>query len=189
MTFLKMMMIGSLGLNLYATALTDETVTFKGTPVHLSGTKVSVGDMAPIATVVDRDLNELKIGEKMLKTQVIVMVPSLDTPVCNLEARTFNTEMAKRPEVQMVTVSMDLPFAGKRYCAAHGVDNILVTSDFRYHQAAEAYGMLLDDGPFKGLFARAIFIVKEGQVIYRQLVPEITQEPDYKAVYRVLDAQ
>ncbi len=189
MLFRMSIVLGLLGSSLFAGAVTTETVMFQGTPVQLSGTKINVGDMAPVVTVVDRDLNEVEIGDKTKKLQVIVMVPSLDTPVCNLEARTFNSAMGSRPEVQLVTVSMDLPFAGKRYCAAHGVDDILVTSDFRYRKAAEAYGMLLDDGPLKGLFARAIFIVKDGQVIYRQLVPEITEEPDYKAVYRVLDAQ
>ena len=169
-----------------AHAATNETVTLKGTTVHLSGNKISVGDKAPVVKLITSDLKEISVGGKTKKTQVLVVVPSIDTPVCNLEGRTFNEKAAKLPNVEIIVISMDLPFAGSRYCAAHGIKNITVASDFQTKTFGKTYGTLIGDSLFKGVEARVIFIVKDGKITYKQLVPEIAQEPDYDSVLKAI---
>ncbi len=158
------------------------TVTFKNdTTCNLAGTEVNVGDVAPKVTVVNCNpmLQDEQIGGSD-KVQMVVVVPSLDTPVCDAETRRFNTEASSIDGVEVLTVSMDLPFAAAKFCSTAGIDNLKVCSDFRNKDFANAYGMLLADGPLAGVTARAIFVIgKDGKVAYKQLVPEITQEPDY----------
>lgn len=169
-----------------ANASTNETVKLQGNTVHLSGNKISVGDKAPVVQLVTSDLKEVKVGGKSDKTQILVVVPSIDTPVCDLEARTFNEKAASLPNVEIVVISMDLPFAGSRYCAAHGIKNITVASDFQTKAFGKAYGTLIDDSVLQGIETRTIFIVKNGKVVYKQLVPEITHAPDYESVLKAL---
>jgi len=158
------------------------TVTFKNdTTCNLAGTEVNVGDTAPKATVVNCNpmLQDEQIGGEG-KVQMVVVVPSLDTPVCDAETRKFNTEASSIDGVEVLTVSMDLPFAAAKFCSTAGIENLKVCSDFRNKDFANAYGMLLADGPLAGVTARAIFVIgKDGKVAYKQLVPEITAEPDY----------
>ncbi len=158
------------------------TVTFKNDTVcNLAGTEINVGDTAPEVTVVNCNpmLQNETIGGSD-KVQMVVVVPSLDTPVCDAETRKFNTEAASIDGVEVITVSMDLPFAAAKFCSTAGIDNLAVCSDFRNKDFANAYGMLLADGPLAGVTARAIFVIgKDGKVAYKQLVPEITAEPDY----------
>ena len=163
---------------------TNETVTFGGKTVHLAGSKVSVGDSAPQVTLVSKDMKRISVGGKTDETQVLVVVPSIDTPICDLEARTFNKKAAQFSNTKIYVISMDLPFAGKRYCAAHGVNNITVLSDFTDKRFAKAYGTLIDEAIVKGLEARSIFIIKNGKVTYKQLVPEIKSEPIYEDVLK-----
>jgi thiol peroxidase len=114
------------------------------------------------------------------KVQLVVAVPSLDTGTCDAETRRFNTEAAALEGVEVITVSMDLPFAAARWCGAAGIENLKVCSDFRNKDFANAYGVLLADGPLAGILARVIFVVgKDGKVTYKQVVPEITEEPNY----------
>lgn len=167
-------------------AATDEAVTLGGTPVKLVGEKISVGDTAPKVTLISSELKEVTVGGKTAKKQVFVVVPSIDTPICDLEARTFNTKAAGMENVDIYVISMDLPFAGTRYCAAHGIKNITVLSDFQTKAFGKAYGTLMGEGVLKGIEARAIFIVKDGKVTYKQLVPEIKQEPDFEAVLKAI---
>ena len=159
------------------------TVTFKNDIVcNLSGTEINVGDTAPVTTVVNCDpmLQDETIGGEG-KVQLVIAVPSLDTGVCDAETRRFNTEAASLDGVEAVTVSMDLPFAAARWCGAAGIDNIKVCSDFRNKDFANAYGVLLADGPLAGIMARVIFVIgKDGKVAYKQVVPEITEEPNYE---------
>jgi len=159
------------------------TVTFKNDIVcNLAGNEVNVGDKAPEVTVVNCDpmLQDEKIGGTG-KVQLVVVVPSLDTGVCDAETRRFNTEAASLEGVEVITVSMDLPFAAARWCGAAGIENLKVCSDFRNKEFANAYGVLLADGPLAGVTARVIFVInKEGDVSYKQVVPEITQEPNYE---------
>ena len=158
------------------------TVTFKNDTVcNLAGNEVNVGDKAPEVTVVNCDpmLQDEKVGGEG-KVQLVVAVPSLDTPVCDAETRKFNEEAAKLDDVEVITVSMDLPFAAARWCGAAGIDNVKVCSDFRNKDFGKAYGVLLEDGPLAGVLARVIFVIdKDGKVSYKQVVPEITEEPNY----------
>jgi len=159
------------------------TVTFKNDTVcNLTGNEVNVGDKAPVVTVVNCDpmLQDEQIGGEG-KVQLVVAVPSLDTGVCDAETRRFNTEAAALDGVEVVTVSMDLPFAAARWCGAAGIDNIKVCSDFRNKDFGNSYGVLLADGPLAGILARVIFVIgKDGKVAYKQVVPEITTEPNYE---------
>ena len=158
-------------------------VNLKGNPVSLVGPVLNVGDPAPEAVVVKTDLQEKRIGGSKEKVQLIITVPSLDTPVCETETKKFN-EMLKefKDKVDVTVVSMDLPFASKRFCESYNIENVDVASDFRYRDM-EKFGVLIGEGALKGLLARAVFIVdKHGKIAYKQLVPEITQEPNYDEV-------
>jgi len=167
-------------------AAKNETVTLGGQKIKLVGKMLEVGDSAPVVKLISSDLKEVSVGGKTKQTQVLVVVPSIDTPICDLEARTFNAKAASMKNVHITVVSMDLPFAGKRYCAAHGIDNITVASDFQEKAFGKAYGTLIGEGVLKGIEARVIFIIKNGKVTYRQLVPEIKQEPDFEAVLKAI---
>lgn len=161
------------------------TVTFKEDIVcNLGGNEVNVGDAAPVVTVVNCDpmLQDEQVGGAQDKAQLVIVVPSLDTPVCDAETRKFNTEAASIEGVSVKVVSMDLPFAAAKFCSTAGIENLDVCSDFRNKDFANAYGMLLADGPLAGLTCRAIFVIdKNGNVCYKELVSEITAEPDYAA--------
>ncbi len=153
---------------------------FKGNPVKLAGTEIKTGDRAPKATVVTTALADKEIGGSGEKTQLLIVVPSLDTPVCATEARKFNQRAAELDSVDTTIVSMDLPFASQRFCATEGIDRLTVASDFRNREFSTKYGVLIDDGPLKGVTARAVFVInKEGKVTYRELVSDIAEEPDY----------
>lgn len=156
-------------------------VTMGGQPVTLVGAVVKVGDPAPEAELVGPDLKPVKLSSFRGKVLVLSSVPSLDTAVCDLETRRFNLEAENLgPEVLIVTVSMDLPFAQKRWCASAGVNRVQTLSDFREAAFGRAYGVLMKES---GLLARAVFVVdRKGVIQYVQLVPEIAKEPDYAPV-------
>lgn len=159
------------------------TVTLKGNPVNLVGNEVNVLDKAPEVVVVTTDLSEKKVGGASDKVQVLVSVPSLDTPVCATETRKFNEAVSQIPGADVVVISMDLPFASKRFCSTEGIENLTCASDYRNKEFGQKYGVLIGDGPLAGILARAIFVVgKDGTVVYKQIVPEITQEPNYDEV-------
>ncbi len=159
-----------------------KTVTLKGNPVTLAGPELKVGDDAPQATVVTKDLQEKTIGGSKGILQVIITVPSLDTPVCETETKKFNELISGIDNVDVTVVSMDLPFAEKRFCDSFNIGNLTVASDFRYRDM-EKYGVLIAEGALKGILARAVFVVdKNGKIAYTQLVPEISQEPNYEEV-------
>ncbi len=157
------------------------TTKLKGNLVNLSGAQINVGDQAPVVTVVAKDLSEIQIGNSS-KAQIIVVVPSLDTPVCASETRKFNIEAAKVENAEVIVVSMDLPFAMGRFCTTEGIENLQVGSDFRAKEFANAYGVLITDGPLAGVTCRAIFVIdKNGIVTYKEISEEITEEPNYDA--------
>ncbi len=160
-----------------------ETVTLKGNTVTLVGPSLKEGDPAPEATVVTKDLEEKRIGGAKGIVQLIITVPSLDTPVCETETKKFNEMVAGLGDrVDVTVVSMDLPFAEKRFCESFSIGNVTVASDFRYRDM-EKFGVVIAEGALKGILARAVFVIDgDGNVAYRQLVPEITQEPDYEEV-------
>ncbi len=156
-------------------------VTMKGNPVTLTGKKIEVGQKAPDAEVVANDMSVVKLSSYFGKKCIITSVPSLDTPVCDVETHRFNEEAGKLgSDVVVLTISMDLPFAQKRWCGAAGVKNVITLSDYRYASFGNAYGVLIKD---LRLLARAVFVVdKTGVVRYVQIVPEIATEPNYAAV-------
>ena len=159
------------------------TVTLKGNVCNLCGTDVNVGDAAPEITVVNSaGLANKVVGGAGDKAQLIVVVPSLDTPVCASETRKFNEKAAAISGVDTTVVSMDLPFAAGRFCTAEGIENLTVASDFRNKDFANAYGVLLGGSVLAGVTCRAIFVVDaNGVVTYKEIVPEITEEPNYDA--------
>jgi thiol peroxidase len=159
------------------------TTKFKGTDVELLGNEVNVGDKAPEVTVVNSDgLGDVVVGGAQGKKQLIIVVPSLDTGVCATETRNFNAKVADLEGVSATIVSLDLPFASGRFCSAEGIDKLVVTSDFRNKDFANAYGVLLGGSVLAGVTCRAIFVVnEEGVVTYKEIVPEITEEPNYDA--------
>ncbi len=165
-----------------------ETTKLKGGDVALAGKLVSVGDKAPVVTVVNsEDLSDVTVGGAKGKKQLIVAVPSLDTPVCATETRTFNSKVAELDNVETITVSMDLPFASKRFCSTEGIDKLTVASDFRNKDFSYNYGTLIADGALAGVSARVIFVIdEEGTVTYKQIVPEITEEPNYDEALEAL---
>lgn len=156
-------------------------IKIKGNPLTLVGEEVRIGQMAPDFVVLDNDLEEVEFSSYRGKVCVISAVPSLDTPVCDAQTRRFNEEAGKLgDDVVVLTVSMDLPFAQKRWCGAAGVDRVHTLSDHRDASFAKAYGMLILE---LRLLARGVFVVdREGIVKYIQLVEEVTNEPDYEAV-------
>lgn len=159
------------------------TVTLKGSECNLSGTEVNIGDVAPQVRLVNsKGLADKVVGGPSDHIQLIAVVPSLDTEVCAAEARRFNEEATKIEGVEVTIVSMDLPFAAGRFCSTEGIENLTAASDFVNKAFASAYGVLLADGPLAGLTCRAIFVVnKDGRIAYKQIVPEITDEPNYGA--------
>ena len=165
-----------------AAAETAETTKLQGKTVALSGNKISVGDKAPAVTLTGKDLSNVMVGGKQEKVQVLVVVPSLDTPVCAMEAKKFNEKAAKLNNTTVTVISMDLPFAMGRFCTTEGIENVQVGSDVRNKDFAKAYGVLISEGALAGFTCRAIFVVdKGGKVTYKEIVPEVTTEPDYDA--------
>ena len=155
-------------------------ITFKGNPMTLLGPDVKVGAAAPDFRVVDNGLQPVTRDSAKGKVQLITVVPSLDTPVCDTMTRKFNEEAAKLPDtVAVYTVSLDLPFAQKRWCGNAGIDKVQTLSDYQDRSFGLNYGVLIKE---LKLLARAVFIVgKDGKIAYREIVGEVTAEPDYAA--------
>ena len=156
-------------------------VTMKGSPLTLLGREVRVGDRAPEFNVTRNDLSPARLADFKGKALILSSVPSLDTPVCSIETRRFNEEASKLgPDVLVLTFSMDLPFAQKRWCAAEGVERVITLSDHREASFGMNYGVLIKE---LRLLARAVFVVdRNGVVRYVQLATELTHEPDYAKV-------
>jgi thiol peroxidase len=158
------------------------SVTFKGNPVDLAGNEVKSGQTAPEFKTQKTDMSDYSLGTSPGKTRILLSVPSLDTPVCDAETRRFNEEAAKIPDVEIVCVSMDLPFAMKRWCGAAGVDKVVPVSDHRDASFGENYGVLIKGGPLDRLHARAVFVVgPDNKVKYAEYVNDIANHPNYDA--------
>lgn len=161
-------------------------VKFKGTIVHTNGELPKISSKIPDFVLTDSNLKDHSLHDFHGKRKLISIVPSLDTAVCSLSAKKFNEAIKQHPEVLVLVVSADLPFAQKRFCTSEELENILTLSMMRSKEFATNYGVLLLDGPLAGLASRAVLVVDENEkVLYHELVQEITQEPDYK---RALDA-
>jgi len=161
----------------------DAVVTMKGEPLTLAGKRVKVGDLAEDFEVVANDLSVVKFSSFRGKVCLISSVPSLDTGVCDIQTRKFNEQAkALADDVVVLTISMDLPFAQKRWCGAAEVENVQTLSDHRKAQFGNAFGVLIEE---LRLLARAVFVVnKDGIVKYIQIVDELTNEPDYEAALK-----
>jgi thiol peroxidase len=159
------------------------TVTFKGNPITLQGDEVKAGQAAPDFNVQkSSDLSDYTLATSAGKTRIILAVPSLDTPVCDTETRRFNEEASKLEGIEVVCVSMDLPFAMKRWCGAAGVENVVTASDHRNASFGKNYGVLINGGPLDRLHARAVFVIgPDHRVKYAEYVKEIGEQPNYEA--------
>jgi thiol peroxidase len=165
------------------------TVTLRGTPLALYGSPLKPGDYAPEASLITSKLEELIVGGARGKPQILITVPSLDTPVCATEAKKFNEALAAmKDKIVAALISMDLPFAQSRYCESYQVEGLPIASDYRFRDMAR-YGVVVAEGPLRGILARAVFVVNPaGQITYTELVPEIGQEPNYDAALSALQA-
>jgi thiol peroxidase len=163
-----------------------DIITMMGNPLTLLGPERKVGDVAPEIEVLNNDLSPVKLSSFHGKVCVISSVPSLDTPVCDMETRRFNEAAGKLgDDVVILTISMDLPFAQKRWCGAAGVEKVITLSDHREAAFGEAYGVLIKE---LRLLARAVFVVdRDGTIQYVQLVQELTEEPEYEAVLEAVN--
>ncbi|SES35662.1 thiol peroxidase [Salipaludibacillus aurantiacus] len=154
-------------------------VTFKEKPVTLMGNEVTVGSNAPDFTVLANDLSEVNFSDYKGKVRLISVVPSIDTGVCDQQTRKFNEEAANLGNIEILTISADLPFAQKRWCAAAGIDNVQVLSDHRDLDFGKKYGVAIEE---LRLLSRSIFVVDSSDtVVYAEYVSEVTNHPNYEA--------
>lgn len=160
---------------------------FKGQIVHTVGHLPTIGTKAPDFRLVDKDLKDHTLQEYRGKRKLISTVPSLDTGVCSTMTKHINETAKKHPNFLFITVSADSPFAQKRFCDHEAVHNVITLSMMRDKEFGKAYGVLLQDGPLAGILARSIIVLDEkDHVLYIELVPEITQEPNYHKATEVL---
>lgn len=155
-------------------------ILFKGNPMTLLGPDIKVGDKAPDFRVVDNGLQPVTLKDGAGKVQLVTVVPSLDTPVCDTMTRKFNEEAGKLTgDLAVYTISMDLPFAQKRWCGNADIERVKTLSDYQDRSFGENYGVLIKE---LKLLARAVFVIgKDGRIAYREIVEEVTSEPDYAA--------
>ena len=160
-------------------------ITLKGNPIHTNGDLPAVGAKAPDFRLVAGDLADVSLGAYRGKRKILNIVPSLDTSVCATSTRKFNERAGALANTVVLVVSADLPFAQKRFCTTEGLQNVVPLSMMRSKSFALDYGVLIQDGPLAGLAARAVVVLDaDDKIVYRQLVPEIGQEPDYDAALR-----
>ena len=164
-------------------------ITFKGDPVELSGKTPQVGDQIDDFTFVKTDLSEGNLSDYEGKKKVLMVLPSLDTGICQMETRQFNTQLDGQDGVVGLVISKDLPMAMQRFCAAEGIETVIPASDFRYNDFGSQTGVEMQNSPLKGLFARIIYILDENnQVKYVEEVDDITHEPNYDKALEALKA-
>jgi thiol peroxidase len=158
------------------------TVTLGGNPISTSGDLPAVGTKAPDFTLTGGDLADVSLSKYAGKKVILNIFPSIDTPVCATSVRKFNEAAAGLGNTVVLAISRDLPFAHKRFCGAEGIENVVPLSAMKDDKFGKSYGVLLTSGPLAGLFARSVVVVDEkGNVKYKELVPEIKEEPKYDA--------
>jgi thiol peroxidase len=159
----------------------------KGTPVNLAGELPAVGSTAPDFKLVAGDLSDVTLADYAGKKKLLNIVPSLDTDVCATSTKKFNEAMAGKSDAVALVISADLPFASARFCSAEGIENVINLSMMRSRNFGKDYGVLIEDGPLAGVTARAVVVLDaDNKVLYTQLVPEITEEPDYGSALAAL---
>lgn len=159
----------------------QNAVAMNGNPLTLMGTELKAGDPAPGFEVIDNNMKPVSLKDFSEKVLILSTVPSLDTSVCDLETRRFNMEAEHLDKnIRILTISMDLPFAQKRWCGAAGVERVTTLSDYKQGAFGLAYGVLIKE---LRLLARAVFVLDKKRIIrHVQLIKEITQQPDYVGV-------
>lgn len=163
------------------------TITLHGDAVHTVGNLPINGEQAKDFTLVGADLADRSLSEFKGKNIILNIFPSINTGVCATSVREFNKDAAGLDNTVVLCISKDLPFAQSQFCAAEGIDNVVMLSDFRSH-FGEEYGVLMNDGPLKGLLSRAVVVINpEGAITYSEQVPEITQEPNYEAALKAVN--
>lgn len=162
------------------------TITLQGNPFETVGNLPAVGSDAPAFTLVKTDLSEVGMGDFAGKTVVLNIYPSVDTGICAASTRRFNEVASSNPDVAVLCVSADLPFAHSRFCGAEGLENVVSLSTFRSADFGKDYGVTIANGPLAGLMSRAVVVIKDGKVAYTEQVPEIVQEPNYDAALAAL---
>lgn len=156
-------------------------ITFRGNSIHTIGNLPKVDTMLADFTLTKNDLTEVTNKDFANQQLILNIFPSVDTEVCALTVKHFNYVANNLTNTKVLCISADLPFAQKRFCSAHGLDNVITASCFRHPEFGKNFGVLITDGPLKGLLARAIIIVNpHGKIVYTEQVKEIAQEPDYK---------
>jgi len=157
----------------------SRTTTFKGGPLELAGPELKVGDSAPDFSAVDKSMQPVSLASTGNRVRVFSVVPSLDTPVCDMQTKKFNEAAGTLANIDFYTVSVDLPFAQNRWCNSFGVDNVKMISDHRDASFGQAYGTLIKDWRIE---SRAIFVVgPDNKLAYVEYVPEVADHPDYDA--------
>src|SRR6266850_8540787 len=163
------------------------TVTLGGNPVNVGGNFLKPGDNAPQFSLTGKDLKDVGLKDFAGKRKVLNIVPSLDTPTCQISTRVFNQKASSVNNSIVLVISADLPFAMSRFCSAEGLNNVVTLSTFRGKDFHGKYGVDIADGPLKGLTARAVVVLDENnKVLHSELVPEIKNEPDYDAALAAL---
>lgn len=165
----------------------EGAVTLKGNPITLLGPKIGANEAAPDFTALKNLVTPVKLSDTNGKVRVLLSVPSLDTPTCSLETKRFNDEAKELGEdVQVLVVSIDTPFAQARWCGAEGVANVQTLSDFKDRDFGTKYGVEIEG---LGIYARAAFVLdRQGEVLYAEYVPEVSQEPNYDAILEATKA-
>jgi thiol peroxidase len=163
------------------------TVTLKGNPVSVAGNLPKKGEGAPDFSLTGKDLGDVTLKNYANKRKVLNIVPSLDTPTCQQSTRVFNQKASSVNNAVVLVISADLPFAMARFCSTEGLNNVVTLSTFRGRDFHGRYGVDIEDGPLKGLTARAVVVLDENnKVLHAELVPEIANEPNYEAALAVL---
>ena len=162
-------------------------ITLQGNPIHTFGDLPEINKQVPDFKLVDNTLKDVTLDNFKGKNIIFNIFPSLDTSVCSQSVRKFNELATKIKDSVVLCISRDLPFAQARFCGAEGLDNVITLSEFRDQNFSKKFGVLITDSSMQGLMARAVFVCdKEGKVIYKELVPEIAQEPNYEKALQAL---
>lgn len=162
-------------------------VTFKGTAVQTKGELPAVGTKAPDFALTAADLSTKKLSDFLGKRVVLNIFPSIDTGACANSVRTFNKEASGLQNTVVLCISKDLPFAQSRFCGAEGIENVITLSEFKDTKFSDSYGLTFVSGPLEGLLSRAVVVLNEkGEVLYKEQVEEVTNEPNYEAALAVL---
>ena len=163
------------------------TVTLGGNPVEVAGNFPRKGDIAPAFSLVGNDLSDVPLKQFSGKRKILNIFPSVDTPTCATSVRNFNKRASELPDTVVLCISVDLPFAQKRFCGAEGLNNVVTLSTMRGREFLKDYGVEIASGPLTGLAARAVVVLDaQNRVLYTELVPEIKNEPNYDAAIKAL---